>query len=189
MNRWRPMTIATGDRPIGDAAVRAGLSSADSDPMSHDRPPHRFLVPLDESALTPETIELSTRLAHEVNGSITLFAVVPLAAPPGDLGGVGPVPETGAELEQQEQLDRLARERLDDIVARIGDDVNMHTKISWGPAGPAIVDEIEHGAHDVVVVPTRREGELGHLVHDHTLRHVLHHSAVPVLVVPAGSRS
>jgi nucleotide-binding universal stress UspA family protein len=183
------VTIATADQPIGDPAVRAGRPAADSDAMSHDRPPHRFLVSLDESVLTSETIDLATRLARKVSGSVTLFAVVPLAVPPGDLGGLGPVPEAGEDLEQQEQLERLARERLADIVARIGDGLDMRTKISSGPAGPAIVDEIEQGAHDLVVVPTRREGELGHLVHDHTLRHVLHHSAVPVLVVPAGSRS
>ena len=183
------MTIASAYKPIGDAAVRAGRPAADSDAMSHDRPPHRFLVPLDESALTSETVDLAARLAHEVNGTVTLFAVAPLATAAGDVAGLGLVPEAGAELEPQEQLDRLARERLDDSVARIGDGVDMRTKISWGPAGPAIVDEIEQGAHDLVVVPSRREGELGHLVHDHTLRHVLHHSAVPVLVVPAGSRS
>jgi nucleotide-binding universal stress UspA family protein len=144
---------------------------------------------LEASALTFETIDLSTRLAHEVNGSVTLFAVVPLPLPPGDLGGLGPVPEAGAALEQQGQLERLARERLEEVVARVGDGLNMRARISWGPVGPAIIDEIEQGAHDLVVFPTRREGELGHLVHDHTLRHVLHHSAVPVLVVPAGSRS
>jgi nucleotide-binding universal stress UspA family protein len=157
--------------------------------MSHDRPPHRFLVLLDESALTPETIDLSTRLAHAVDGSVTLFAVVPLAVPPGDIGGLGSVPEAGADREQQQELERLARERLDDVVAGFGDGLDMRTKISLGPAGPAIVEEIDQGAHDLVVVPTRREGELGHLVHDHTLRHILHHSAIPVLAVPAGSRA
>jgi nucleotide-binding universal stress UspA family protein len=154
--------------------------------MSHDRPPHRFLVPLDdERAHTSEPIELATRLAHKVDGTVTLFAVAPLAIPDGDVAVLGAVPEAGADLEQQEQLDRLARERLDEIAARIGDGLDVRTKIGWGPAGVAIVDEIEQGAHDLVVVPTRCEGELGHLLHDHTLRHVLHHSAVPVLVVPA----
>src|SRR5918999_301269 len=183
------MTIATADQPIGDPAVRRARPDADSDAMSHDRPPHRFLVPLDESLPTSETIDLATLLAHEVNGSVTLFAVVPPAVPAGDLGPLGPVPEAGPDLTAQEELERLAHERLDEIVARIGDGLDTRTKIGLGPAGPAIVDEIEQGAHDLVVIPTRQEGELGHLVHDHTLRHVLHHSAVPVLVVPAGSRS
>jgi nucleotide-binding universal stress UspA family protein len=41
---------------------------------------------------------------------------------------------------------------------------------------------------DLVVVPMRQEGELRHLMHDHADRHVLHHSDVPVLVVPTHGR-
>jgi nucleotide-binding universal stress UspA family protein len=37
---------------------------------------------------------------------------------------------------------------------------------------------------DLVVIPMRRAKELAHLLHDHADRYVLHHSDVPVLVVP-----
>ena len=58
--------------------------------------------------------------------------------------------------------------------------------MSWGPAGQAIIDELEQGGHDIVVVSTRREDStLGHLIHDHTVRRLLCHSPVPVLVVRA----
>jgi nucleotide-binding universal stress UspA family protein len=45
----------------------------------------------------------------------------------------------------------------------------------------------EHDA-DLVVVPMRaRAHELGHVLHDHADRYVLHHCDVPVLVVPTTS--
>ena len=152
--------------------------------MSRDRAPYRFLLPVDCSTSTSEPLDAATRLARGVNGSVTLLAVVPLAPPPSDLNDLARGTGVGADPEEQEVLDRLARERLDEVVAGIEDGLDVSTEVSWGPVGPAIVDEVQQGAHDLVVISIRQEGELGHLVHDHTLRHVLHHSPVPVLVVP-----
>jgi nucleotide-binding universal stress UspA family protein len=153
--------------------------------MHGNSAPQRFLLPVDSSASISEPLEVATRLARGINGSVTLLAVVPLAASPSGLDDVALAPGVGAGPEEQEVLDRLARDRLDEVVAGIGDGVDVRTEISWGPAGPAIVDQVGHGAHDLVVLSIDREGELGHLLHDHTLRHVLHHCPVPVLVVPA----
>jgi nucleotide-binding universal stress UspA family protein len=43
------------------------------------------------------------------------------------------------------------------------------------------LDEVDA---DLVVLSMRRGSELSHLLNDGTDRHVLHHSDVPVLVVP-----
>jgi hypothetical protein len=54
----------------------------------------------------------------------------------------------------------------------------------WGHTGAAVVDALEEGGYDLVVVPSRRKSALGQLVHDDAVREILHHSPVPVLVVP-----
>ena len=153
--------------------------------MRSHRSPQRFLVPVDHSEPSSEAVDVASQLAHGLNGTLTLLAVVPLAAPVTGADGLvaGPVPL--AESGEQEALDRLARERLDEAAARIGEELDVRTAIAWGPAGPAIVEKADENGHDYVVVGTRREGALGHLIHDRTVRHVLRHSPVPVLVVPA----
>lgn len=148
--------------------------------------PRRFLVPIDQRDRCSEALELATYLARAVEGTVTLLALVPLAIPPAGVDGAAGLAMTLAEPEEQRELDRLAREALDEMVAEIGEGVAVSTALSWGPAGQAIVDELEAGEHDIVVVSTRREdGPLGHLIHDHAVRRLLSHCPVSVLVVPA----
>ena len=68
--------------------------------------------------------------------------------------------------------------------SRLPDTVRHRTVLCWAPIGPAIVDAAAHEAADLVVVPMRRAGALGHLLHDGSDWYVLRHCAVPVLVVP-----
>jgi nucleotide-binding universal stress UspA family protein len=53
--------------------------------------------------------------------------------------------------------------------------------------GSALVAAAREQDADLIVVPIHRESELAHIVHDHADRYVLHHSDVPVLVVPTGA--
>ena len=152
--------------------------------MPEPASPRRFLVPVDHPHGSSDAIAVASYLARAVNGSLTLLAVVPLAVPPAGIADTGTIPVTLSAPERQETIDRLARERLDEVAGGIGDDLDVRTELSWGPAGPAIVDAVNEHGYDLVVVPSRREGTLGHLVHDHAVRQVLHHSPVPVLVVP-----
>lgn len=57
----------------------------------------------------------------------------------------------------------------------------MTRALCEGPPPPT-VDHPEHP--DLVVVPGARADPLRRLLSDHHIRRVLHHAAVPVLVVP-----
>ena len=147
--------------------------------------PRRVLAPVDLESGPSEAVEVAAQLARALEGSLMLFAVVPVAAPaPGVPEVISPdLTEPG----EQASIDRIARERLDQVAARVGDGLDVRTELGWGPTGPAVVDALEDGDYDMVVIPSRREGALAHLAHDHVLRQVLHHSPVPVLVVPAAA--
>jgi nucleotide-binding universal stress UspA family protein len=148
--------------------------------------PRRFLVAVDDEDESLEAVHVAASLARAADGTLTLVATVPLSMPHTTPPGLGAEPALD-EPAEQELIDRLAQERLDAAAAQIGDGLDVRTELCWGPEGPGIVDRTETGRHDMLVVPLRRESALGHLVHDHTLRHVLHHSLIPVLVVPCSA--
>jgi nucleotide-binding universal stress UspA family protein len=143
-------------------------------------PAQRFLVPIDGSAAAAAALDVAASLARGLRGTLTLLAVAPVAPPGGD-------PLTGIETDQPERqqlLDRVAQEQLGELVERIGSDLDVRSSLSWGPVGPAVVEQAETGRFDAVVMPLPERGALGHLLHDHAARHVLDHCRVPVLVVP-----
>ena len=143
-------------------------------------PARRLLVPVDGSDAGGAALDVAASLARELGGTVTLLAIAAAAPPTAD-------PLTGiatALPERQQVLDQLAQEQLGDATARIGDGVDVRTSLSWAPAGAAIVEHAETGEHDAVVVPWPERGALGHLLHDHAVRHVLAHCRLPVLVVP-----
>jgi nucleotide-binding universal stress UspA family protein len=150
---------------------------------SHTASPRRILVPVDTLPGCGTALEHATGLAAALAAELVLLGIAPVAdAAPAlpDLDG-GPLP---AVSDEQRLLDGLAQERLDEAAGAVPPSVRPRTVLTWGPAGPAIADAAHDEGADLVVVPMRRESELAHLLHDHTDRHVLHHSPVPVLVVP-----
>jgi nucleotide-binding universal stress UspA family protein len=155
--------------------------------MAAPATPHRLLVAVDTNG-SSEALDFACRLARRLDGTVTLLAVAPMAVRPAAAPGLGTEPVTLGEPEEQQMIDRLAREHLDEVATRVGDGLDVRTALSWGPAGQAIVDELDGGEYDLAVVAARREGALGHLIHDHAVRHVLYHSPVPVLVVPELTR-
>ena len=101
------------------------------------------------------------------------------------------LPDVGSaawQAERQQLLDRMIAERLDELTAALPA-VRLRTVQSYGPVGAALTAVAAREHADLVVVPIRREREFAHFVHDHADRYVLHHSDVPVLVVPtSGTR-
>jgi nucleotide-binding universal stress UspA family protein len=144
-------------------------------------PAQRFLVPVDGSAAAAAALDVAASLARGLEGTLTLLAVAPVSPLDAD-------PLTGmAADERQQLLDHLAQEQLGELVARMGDDLDVRTALSWGPTGAAVIEQAETGEYDAVVIPWPERGALGHLLHDHAARHVLDHCRLPVLVVPAAA--
>jgi nucleotide-binding universal stress UspA family protein len=156
-----------------------------TEPARRSLTPRRFLVAVDHSAEAEAALDIAAHLAHGVGATVTLLAVAPLA--------VGLFAEPQSTIVRpaldQDELDRPVRELLDDLTARVRNMVDVRTKLAREPAGHAIVEEAAQGGHDLIVMPSRGSGGLGHLLHDHTARHVLNHVRLPVLAVPALTES
>jgi nucleotide-binding universal stress UspA family protein len=151
--------------------------------LKDERPPRKILVPVDTLPGSGTALEHATGLAGALGAELVLLGIAAVAdTAPGltDLDGEPPDP-IGVD---QQVLDGLAQEDLDEAAGAVPPSVRSRTVLTWGPPGPAIAAAASDEGADLVVVPMRRGGELAHMLHDHADRHVLHHSPVPVLVVP-----
>ena len=129
-------------------------------------------------------MQMAARLAGCGDGEVTLLCVaespVPVVAP--DPAGSDLLEEDG---DSRAQLaEQLAREDLAEAAAEIGRGVACCTTLCWGPVGPAVVREAGSGRYDVVVVALRRRHDLGRRLREDAEDHVVHHSPIPVLVIP-----
>jgi nucleotide-binding universal stress UspA family protein len=139
-----------------------------------------ILVAVDGSHAASEALEEAIELARDTGARLTLISV---AVPfrwllPGPY--MTPFPTEG-------ELARGAQKVADRAAALVPDDVPVSTVVRSGPAATAILDRIEQGEHDLVVMGSRGRGLAGSLLLGSVSRSVLAHSAVPVLIHPAGA--
>ena len=154
----------------------------------HSAPISRILVPADEDPASIAAVELAAGLAVALDAELLLLAVLSLpiveAAYPSALA-IGMYDQEG----DQEEAERTLSRRVERISEVLPSAVRARWIRGRHPAGPAIVHALGEVDADLVVVPMRRGSELSHLLNDGTDRHVLHHSRVPVLVVPEARRA
>ena len=136
-----------------------------------------ILVAVDGSPSSKRALEQAVDLARAMNSKLTLITVAPPISHYVPLAGVSS--ET-----MRKELDRWAQDILDQAVAAVPDDVIAHKVQPIGHPGPKILEEIERGRYDLVVLGSRgrgraQEGLLG------SVNGYLHfHSGVPLLSVP-----
>ena len=97
-----------------------------------------ILVALDASASARRALEQAVDLARAGNAKLTLMTVAPPTSTYVTLAGVGLDTMT-------EELDKWAKEVLDDAMRTIPDDVVAHTVQARGHPGPKILGELERG--------------------------------------------
>jgi nucleotide-binding universal stress UspA family protein len=144
-------------------------------------PPHRILVPVDAGPESDAAVAHAAALAGALGGELLLLGVVPLPV----LGPVTVPPVPDGMADDEAPADAVALRRLGRTQAGVASGVRSRRLLRWGPAGPAIVDAARQEDADLVVVPREPGHSLAHPLRDATDRHVVHHSHVPVLVVPA----
>jgi len=147
--------------------------------MHHDpdfhAPPRRILVLVDRDPEIGRALEQAAALAASLEAELVLLGV---GAPQLDRA------PTATVVAANKAMDRLTRERV--VRARDLAPARVCARAIFGaaPTGRAVVEAARAERAELVVLPLRRGHELSHLLHDGTERHVLHHSSVPVLIVP-----
>ena len=139
-----------------------------------------ILVAVDGSPSSSRALEQAIDLARAMNCKLTLVTVAPPLSHYVTLAGVSR--ET-----MREELEKWADRILREAAAAIPDDVIAHRVQRSGHAGQKILEELERGRYDIVVLGSRgrgraQEGLLG------SVNAYLHfHSRLPVLSVPEGT--
>jgi nucleotide-binding universal stress UspA family protein len=140
-----------------------------------------ILVAVDGSRAATEALTEAVDLARNEGARLTLISV---AAPPRWRFVSGPyfVP-----LPCPDELERAAEKVLEDAEALVPEDVPVSTVVRRGPAAKAILERIDAGEHDLVVMGSRGLGATGSLILGSVSRAVLARSPVPVLITRAGT--
>jgi nucleotide-binding universal stress UspA family protein len=134
-----------------------------------------ILVAIDGSKSAEAALEQAIELARSEGARLTLIgvAVRPAWIPVSYMAAL----PTDAELEAE------VERRLDRAAERVPDDVPVATVVRSGSPAQAILDRIQQGLHDLVVMGSRGRGGFQSLLLGSVSQAVLRRSPVPVLIV------
>jgi nucleotide-binding universal stress UspA family protein len=139
-----------------------------------------ILVAVDGSAHSDQALADAIDLADCARARLTLFTAV---VPPPSFAYLGAGGEAAVDLcrHAEGSAERVLRK----AVERVPQDVSVQTVMSTDPVEPALIDQIEAGHHDLVVMGSRGRGAVRSALLGSVSHYVLHHSPVPVLIVHA----
>ena len=139
-----------------------------------------ILVAVDGSAHADRALSEAIDIARGSNARLTIITAVTeprtgvtMALAAGAAAGLGPA--------LLHEADRIVRAAAD----RVPDDVSVTTILTEKPIRSALLERIDEGHHDLVVMGSRGRGTVRSAVLGSVSHHVLHHSPVPVLIVHA----
>lgn len=137
-----------------------------------------ILVAVDGSDHAERALSQAVDLARAEGARLTLINVttpppLPVLAGP----YAAPVPR------HLEELEREAEALVERAAASVPEGVPVATVVRRGSPGPAIVERIADGEHDLVVLGSRGRGAIRSLFLGSVSHYVLHHSPIAVLIV------
>jgi len=154
-------------------------STASSQPAEAVEELHfrHLLVAVDGSSSSALALRAALTVAHRDGAIITLVAVAPDMAQQIARWGapVGYVPDS------QEDLDGIAREILDAVVARLPGDVSVRTIVRRGSVANEILAVAAEGQYDAIMLGARGVGKVGALMGS-VSHEILHRARLPVFV-------
>jgi nucleotide-binding universal stress UspA family protein len=135
-----------------------------------------ILVALDQSQTSQRAMAEATELAQILNARLTVISVVPPMPGYAYRAGI----DLGAlKREAEAETEKLLR----DSVARLPDDLPVTTVLKHGHPGEEIVNQLEAGDHDLVVMGSRGLGRVSANLFGTVGGYVHYHSRTAMLVV------
>jgi nucleotide-binding universal stress UspA family protein len=135
-----------------------------------------ILVAIDGSETAWRALEAGAELAEALNAKLTVISVAPHVPPGAYRAGVD-VPTLEHEVESE--VDRLLSTAVDSLPGGLPVTV-LH---KHGGAGEAILKQLKHGDHDLLVMGSRGRGRVATNLFGSVAAHVFFHSRVPMLVI------
>jgi nucleotide-binding universal stress UspA family protein len=139
-----------------------------------------ILVAVDGSPHADRALSEAIDIARGSRARLTIITAVAeprtgmtMALAAGAAAGLGPA--------LMREADRIVRAAAD----RVPEDISVTTILTEHPIRSAILERVEAGHHDLVVMGSRGRGTVRSAVLGSVSHHVLHHSPVPVLIVHA----
>jgi nucleotide-binding universal stress UspA family protein len=148
----------------------------------------RVLLPLDGSALSESALAMASEVLTGPRREVELIRVVPsVLQGVVAFSGLCSAPMLGPEWDdgQEEQL-LEARTYLESVSRRLPRDVRARMAVRLGDPAGEIVARARYGAFDLIVMSTHGRTGLGRWVMGSVADAVVHHTAVPVLLVHPG---
>jgi nucleotide-binding universal stress UspA family protein len=143
-----------------------------------------ILVAVDGSPHADQALADAVDLADAERARLTLFTAVAPPPIPAFFGATGDAVAALTEdaTAKAEAILRRARDR-------VPDDLPVTTVLSRQPVLYALIQQIEDGHHDLIVMGSRGRGAVRSALLGSVSHYVLHHSSVPVLIVHAEAPS
>ena len=135
-----------------------------------------ILVAVDSSPTGQRALETAGKLAMALNSRLTVISVAPDVSS-GAYRSPIDIQELRREVEQE--TDQLLRDAVD----RVPPDLPVTTVLKHGDAGKRIVQQLEDGGHDLLVMGSRGRGRVASRFLGSVAAHVYFHSHVAMLVI------
>jgi len=135
-----------------------------------------ILVALDGSETSQRALAEAVELAESVNARLTIISIVPPIPGYAYRAGID-LEALGSEAEAE--TERLLRDALE----QVPDDLPVTTVLKHGHAGEEIVNQIETGDHDLIVMGSRGLGRVTSNLFGSVGGHVHFHTHIPMLIV------
>ena len=139
-----------------------------------------ILVAIDGSPDADRALGHAVDLAEVTNARLTIFSAVP-APPPLIYATPGASALADIQEKSREETESIMRAALETVPSA----VSVTTVVKDEPVKPALIEQLEAGRHDLVVMGSRGRGSIRSVLLGSVSQHVLHHARVPALIVHA----
>jgi nucleotide-binding universal stress UspA family protein len=136
------------------------------------------LVAVDGSEHSERALRDAADLARAEGATLTLVTVV-VPPPRPVLAGPYAVPVTT----DLGELEREGAQIVERAAATVPEGVRVETVVRKGAPGPAVLEQVTEGGHDLIVLGSRGRGAISSLFLGSVSHYVLHHSPTAVLIV------
>jgi nucleotide-binding universal stress UspA family protein len=138
-----------------------------------------IVVGVDRSQHAQAALAQAVDIARTQQSALTVVIAYSTVMP---WGPVAPLPQNSVD-EFLAGMRADAKAIADETAAAIPKELNPDIRVIDGAPAQAILDQVEAGKHDLIVVGSRGRGDASSLLLGSVSHAVLHHSRVPVLIV------